>query len=59
MSRDPLPEPVNQTDRYLHDIATSLRTLAGDQPARGDGKVDLREPARKKAAKKASRKKGG
>lgn len=53
MVRKPLPDPVTPTDRYLHDIATSLRALTSDDGARAatgeqtrpDAVVRLREPA--------------
>ena len=50
MVRKPLPQPVSTTDRYLHDIATSLRQLCGDtvtelQEPDAFGEVKLQEPA--------------
>lgn len=44
---DELPTPVTRRDEYLHDIASSLRTLVGDQTGADVqvGRVELREPA--------------
>lgn len=42
----PLPTPKTPSDQYAHDIAVSLRLLAGrDEDGEGDGTVSLREPA--------------
>lgn len=47
MDRPDLPPPVTRTDRILHDIATSLRTLVDRdaEPAPAEGTVRLQEPA--------------
>lgn len=48
---DRLPTPETRQEVYLHDIATSLRTMSGRNvhPLHPDGTSELREPARKPA----------